>query len=165
MRMLKVEILISKKIEEICACECYTSAPKSLTPCSAIGTYFSSTLTRSITLSTWERRLGSLWLGDHLWMTQPSIPLSGTQFCHPDLPPSCLIFSSGQITSIRRPRFIASYTWLGSIIWKKMSSFNHLKNYDVYVRTVFSEVGNVSIMHWKPDYYAKLCDEMSNFSL
>lgn len=50
--------------------------------------------------------------------TCPSIPLSGNQSRQWERPPRALILSSGQTTSIRRPRLIASYTWFGSWICK-----------------------------------------------
>ena len=51
-------------------------------------------------------------------LTCPSIPLSGNQSRQCERPPRALILSSGQTTSIRRPRLIASYTWFGSWICK-----------------------------------------------
>lgn len=44
---------------------CYTSAPKSCVPLSAIGTYLSSIFTRRIVRSTWDLQLGSRWDGTH----------------------------------------------------------------------------------------------------
>lgn len=44
---------------------CYTSAPKSCVPLSAIGTYLSSIFTRRMVRSTWDLQLGSRWDGTH----------------------------------------------------------------------------------------------------
>jgi hypothetical protein len=49
-------------------------------------------------------------------LTGPSIPASGTQSFQYDLPPLTLMYSVGQLTSIRRPRLIPSYTKFGSTI-------------------------------------------------
>lgn len=49
-------------------------------------------------------------------LTWPSMPFSGSQSRQCDLPPRALILSSGQLTSILRPRLIQSYTWFGSTI-------------------------------------------------
>jgi hypothetical protein len=48
---------------------CYTSAPKSCVPLSAIGTYLSSIFTRRIVRSTWDLQLGSRWDGTQRWTT------------------------------------------------------------------------------------------------
>ena len=95
----------------------HTSAPRSMTPASAMGTYLSPICTSSRVLSTWDLRPGSLWQGNHRCTTGPSMPRSGTHPAHCVLPPFSRHSSHGHCTSIRRFWLMLSNTKLVSMIW------------------------------------------------
>ena len=99
-------------------CQGHTSAPRSCTPDSAMGTKWSCRCTSKMVLpSTGERRSVSRWLGIQRCTTVPSMPDRGTHTPQPVFPPFCRHSSRGHCRSSRRPRLMESYTWLGSTIW------------------------------------------------
>ena len=107
---------------EVADSGCHTSAPKSLVPVSATGTYLSPIWTSRMILSTCERLTRSRWHGTQRCTTLPSMPRSGTQPFQWLRPPLSLQSSLGHCTSMRRPRFTLSYTWEGSAICTRLGT-------------------------------------------